>query len=95
MRKKFLCPLGITVIIISVSFSSIHPVYAGSKEMEAKKREKFKDDDVVSMKDLMDKREAESEAYKAKMLSNGDKTVVLLKEIRDLLRQMNEEKEEN
>ena len=49
---------------------------------------------MTSMKDLMEKREEEDQAYKAKMMSNSNKTIALLEEIRDLLKQLTEENKE-
>ncbi|MCH8286917.1 hypothetical protein IIB79_10380, partial [candidate division KSB1 bacterium] len=69
MKKKTLYCLVVTAIMFSVSFLDIIPVYAGSKSMVAGKREKFKDDSVDSMKNLFEKREAKSKAYKEKMMS--------------------------
>lgn len=94
MKKFFLYCLAITIIMFSVSFSNIISAHAGSKDMVAGKKEKFKDDSVENMRDLMEKSTIESKAYKERMLSNSDQTVALLKEIRDLLQQLNEEDDE-
>jgi large-conductance mechanosensitive channel len=94
MNKALIHYLGIAVVTFMVSFSNVGTVQAGSKDMVAQKREKFEDDSVESMKDLMAKREEDNQAYKKKMMSNSDKTVMLLEEIRDLLKQLNEENKE-
>jgi len=64
-------------------------VQAGTKDMEATKRTKFKDDGVESMRDVFARKEAEEEAYRQKMLSNSDQMVDLLADVRKLLVQLN------
>ena len=87
MKKVLLYSL-MAILVFSLFGST--DVQAGTKDMVATKREKFKDDSVESMRDVFDRRESEEKEYKKKMLSNSDKTIKLLTEIRDLLLQLNE-----
>lgn len=90
MKKKFYYCLGITVIVFSLSFSNIILVHAGSKEMISGKKERYKDDNVENVLELRERKAKENKAYKEKMMLNSDKAVALLREIRNLLRQLNE-----
>ena len=66
---------------------------AGTKDMTATKRTKFKDDSVESMRDVLARKEAEDDEYRQKMLSNSDQAIELLTQVRDLLKQLNAKKE--
>lgn len=80
----------IIVLALSLLFSTV--VMGGTKNLVAGKKLKFEDDSVESMRDVLIRREGESKEYREKMLSNSKESIVLLKEIRDLLKQLNEEK---
>jgi len=92
MRKKsvFGPIIVITFFMLSVSGGMI--AQAGTKDMVATKRTKYKDDGVESMRDVFARKEAEEEEYREKMLSNSNQTVELLKQVRNLLRQLNAKK---
>ena len=84
MKKNSLCFCVVVILVLGGINNS--NVWAGSKDMVAGKRNKFKDDSSTSMKDMFMSRETESKKYREKMLSNSNKMVKLLTEIRDLLR---------
>ena len=79
----------VVVILFSLSYLGVMEVQAGSKDMVASKRTKFKDDNVESMRDVFALREAEEEKYRQKMLSNSDQAIRLLMQVRDQLIQLN------
>ena len=81
----------IVMILSLVTFNSLI-VEAGSKDMVATKKRKFKDDGVESMRDVFARKEAEEAEYRLKMLSNSDQTVKLLSQVRDLLIELNAKK---
>jgi hypothetical protein len=90
MRNKILPCLFVVFALFVVSLMGGREVQAGSKDMVSSKRLKFEDDSVESMRDVFARKEAEEEEYRKKMLSNGDKTIELLTQVRDLLRTLNE-----
>ena len=90
MKKKLFRQSIAIVIILVVSLPICSGAQAGNKSMEAAKRTIYQNDSTESMYEADLKREAEEKEYKAKVLSNGEESVKLLKEIRDLLQQLNE-----
>lgn len=90
MRKKFSRHLTAIVIISMVSLFMSSAVQAGSKSTEATKRTVYQDDSTESMYEVNMRREAEMKEYKQKILSNGEASIRLLREIRDLLQELNE-----
>lgn len=90
MRVKVSCCLTAMVILLASGPFAGGRAQAGSKDLVAGKRDKFQDDSVESLRESLERREEEERRYKEKTLSNGEETIGLLKEIRDLLRQLNE-----
>ncbi|MCK5082756.1 MAG: hypothetical protein KAR31_07595 [Candidatus Omnitrophica bacterium] len=80
------------LVVLALSLFAGQNVYAGSKDMVASKRTMHKDDSTESMRDVYIRREKESKEYKEKMISNSEESIELLKEIRNLLRRLNEKK---
>ena len=91
MKKGIFWCLTVTSLIFGVGLVGNTGVEAGSKDMVAGKRAIFKDDSIESMRDVFKRQEIEGKEYKKIMLINSEKSVKLLKEIRDLLRQLNEQ----
>jgi len=89
MRKKSVIGPIIVIALFLLSVMGSIEAQAGTKNMEATKRTKFKNDSVESMRDAFIRKEAEEKEYRQKMLSNSDQTVQLLMQVRDLLRQLN------
>jgi len=89
MRKESVFGSSIVIALLLLSLMGGVEAQAGTKDMEATKRTKFKDDSAESMRDVFARREAEEEEYRQKMLSNSDQTIKLLIQVRDLLRQLN------
>jgi len=77
---------------LAVNFIGSAGVLAGTKDMVAGKKDKFKDDNVESMRDVFSRRESEEREYKQKLLKNSNETVRLLNEIRKLLVKLNNKK---
>ncbi len=88
MSKKglfcLLCAVSILTGLIVVRTGQ-----AGSESLKAEKRTIYQDDSGESMRDVYVRRETEDKEYKQKILSNSEESVILLKEIRDLLQQLN------
>ena len=89
MKKLLYGMLIIGFIGTYVPFLS-SSVQAGTKDLDAGKRSKFKDDNVDSLRDVFIKRDEESEQYRKKMLENSDKTIALLEDVKKLLIQLNQ-----
>jgi len=89
MRRKSFQYFIVMIIVLALSLLAGMKAQAGSKTMVATKREVFKDDHVKSMKDVFKQSELEYKEYREKMIANSEETVKLLKEIRDLLQQLN------
>jgi len=92
MQKKSVFGLNIVIALFLLSLMGGMEAQAGTKDMEATKRTKFKDDSVESMRDVFARKEAEEDEYRQKMLSNSDQMIELLTQVRDLLRQLNAKK---
>ena len=92
MRRKSLQYLTAIVIVLVLNLLVGTKVQAGSKKMIAGKKEVFKEDSAKSMSDVFKRSELENKEYRGKMIFNGEESVKLLKEIRDLLQQLNEKK---
>ena len=90
MRMKVSYCLTAMVIVLASGLLAGGQVQAGSKDMVAGKRDKFQDDSVESMREVLEQREEKDKEYREKTLANSEETIGLLKEIRDLLRQLNE-----
>ena len=89
MRKK-LCRLFITIfIILLISLIMSSGVQAASKSTEATKRTVYQDDSTASMRVMNIRHDIEVKEYNQKILSNNEESIKLLKEIRDLLQQLN------
>ena len=91
MRKNFLQYFVIVVIMMGLVVHIGTGVQAGTKDFDAAKRAKFEDDNVESMRDVIKRREEKEEEYKKQLLADNEESIELLKEIRDLLQQLNEE----
>ncbi len=92
MRKKSVFSPMIIIMLLVLSLMGGMVAQAGTKDMDATRRTKFKDDSVESMRDVFDRKEAEEKAFRQTMLSNSNKTVELLSQVRDLLIKLNEKK---
>ena len=92
MNKKCIRISVMIIMIFSLFILNDLVVEAGTKDMVATKRTKFKDDGVESMRDVFARKEAEEEEYRQKMLANGNQTIDLLRQVRDLLIQLNKKK---
>jgi len=92
MRNKNLFYIIVVVTLFSLSFLGMMEAQAGSKDLVATKRTKFKDNDVESMRDVFDVRDKKEDQYRQKMLSNSEQTIQLLTEVRDLLIRLNAKK---
>lgn len=90
MRKKASKYLSVILVVLALSPFVGQTVYAGSKDLVSSKRNIYKDDSTESMRDVYIRRDEESKEYKGKMLSNSEESVRLLREIRDLLQELNE-----
>ena len=88
--NKFICAVGMAAFVFSGLCADIRPAFAGSKELTAQKREKYEDNSVESMKDVIVKQEEGKKEYTETMMANSNQTVRLLEEIRDLLKLLNE-----
>ena len=65
MNKKWF-HISIAIVVISSLFIfNDLAVEAGTKDMEATRRTKFKDDSVASMRDVFDRKEAEEKASRS------------------------------
>lgn len=89
MRRKSSTYLTAILVVSVLSLSVGRTVYAASKDLVASERDVYEDDSTESMRDVLIRREAESKEYKDKILSNNEESVGLLREIRDLLRELN------
>ena len=90
MRKKLSRHLAVIIIISMASLFMNSGVQAGSKSTEATKRTAYQDDSTESMYEVNRRLEAETKEYKQKILLNGEESIRLLREIRDLLQELNE-----
>lgn len=86
-KKQFGAGIVILAFIMSVPL-----VYAGSKDLTASKRSRYEDDGTESMRDVFRRMEQDEKDYRATMLANSEQTVQLLKEVRDLLKKLNDKK---
>lgn len=92
MRKKSVFGPMVIIMFFVLSLTSGMIAQAGTRDMAATRKTKFKDDSVASMRDVFDRKEAEEKAYKQTMLANSNKTVELLSQVRDLLIKLNAKK---
>lgn len=88
MRKKYVMILPVAMIALALVFLS-QELYAASKDMVASKREVFQDDSVISMRKMFTKRQSEDKEHRETLMSNSEESVRLLREIRNLLRELN------
>lgn len=88
MREKTLVTLLIMIGVLVIGSAA----YAGSEDMDTSKRKIYQNNTTESMRDVYIRRESEDKAYKDKLLLNSNESVKLLKEIRNLLKQLNAKK---
>lgn len=88
MRKKCVMALSLAAAVLALIFLT-QELQAASKDMVATKREVFQDDTSVSMRDMFAKRQAEEEEYRKVLMADSKESVRLLREIRDLLKDLN------
>ena len=90
MKKKLSRYLTAVVIVSMISLLVSTKAQAGSKDLEATKKAAYQDDSTESMRVVNLRLEAEKKERDQKILSNSEKSVKLLTEIRDLLQKLNE-----
>ena len=93
MKEKVWGYWAVMIFVLVVSLLVGTGVQAGSKDLAAEKRVKFTDDSVESLRDVFKQREEKEKEYREKMLANSTDSIKLLKEIRNLLQQLNEKME--
>ena len=82
MNKKGLRNLSVITIILAVSLLAVRGVQAENQ-----------DSNTGNMREMIERRDTEGKEYKQRTLSNSEEGLRLLREIRDLLRQLNEKEQ--
>jgi hypothetical protein len=83
MKRKFLKYFMVTCIVLSFSLS----IATGT---QAAKKKVYGEDESANMREMNIMQNNVDKEYRNKMLSTSKQSVALLKEIRDLLKQLNE-----
>ncbi len=89
MKRNGLLYLFVVTFVVG-NLALVGAVQAGNEKPESKKREIYQNDSTESMRDVYVRRNVESKEYREKILSNSEESVKLLKDIKDLLKQLNE-----
>jgi len=92
MKKKFRRYLVMMTAVLALSLFGGTIGQVDSQETIASKRIKPKYESAANILDETKRNEIEDKAYRDKMLSNSQESIELLKEIRDLLQQLNAKK---
>jgi len=88
MGHKRMLNLGLAALVLG-GLLMTGTAGAGSKNMEAGKRDAYQDNTYESMRDYQARRKDEASIERKQLLANSKETVKLLREIRDLLKEQN------
>jgi hypothetical protein len=94
MRNKLSQYFMVVCVVVVLGLSVSPGVQAASEDTKATKRAVYQDDSTESMAEVNLRRDAEEKEYRQAMLSNGEESIALLIEIRDLLAQLNAREEQ-
>jgi len=86
---KILVCSFIMCAFLTVSFIANTRVQAGTKDLVAGKKVKYKDNSAKSMRDVFERGDGDEKNYRKTMLANSRRSIKLLAEIRDYLRAIN------
>ena len=84
--------INFVVIIAIIAGCVLTPrmAMAASTDMESTRRTKYVDGSTESLREVQLRRDEEMKEYRQKVIAHGEESVQLLKEIRDLLVELNE-----